>query len=63
MLLNALQRQQYPQLSEEEVKAKGQVWKSCDEKEQERRRAFCQDMLHHQQEVRSTALTSVRTGG
>lgn len=56
--LNTLQRQQYPQLPEEVVKAKGQDWKTWDEKELERRRAFCQDILQHQQEVSSVILTS-----
>lgn len=56
--LNTLQRQQYPQLPEEVVQAKGQDWKSWDEKELERRRASCQDILQHQHEVSSVILTS-----
>lgn len=66
MWVLALQLQQYPHLSEEEVKDKGQVWKTWDEKEQERRRAFCQEILQHQQEVSSTIVTSelhVQTAG
>lgn len=55
---NTLQRQQYPQLPEEVVKAKGQDWKTWDEKERERRRAFCQDILQHQQEVSLVIVTS-----
>eukprot|EP00066_Takifugu_rubripes_P020535 XP_011609801.1 PREDICTED: transcriptional regulator ATRX-like isoform X2 [Takifugu rubripes] len=59
-------RQQYPHLSEEEVKIKGQVWKTWDEKEQERRRAFCQDVLQHQRDLTcriDTILKSRRTEG
>lgn len=48
------------------MKVKGQVWKTWDEKEQERRRAFCQDILQHQREVSSAIVTSelyVQTAG
>lgn len=40
------------------MKVKSQVWKTWDEKEQERRRAFCQDILQHQREVGSVVVTS-----
>lgn len=40
------------------MKVKGQVWKTWDENEQERRRAFCQDVLQHQREVSSARVRS-----
>lgn len=46
-----LQRQQYPQLPEAEVKIKAEIWRLCDEREQERRRAFYRDVLAQQQSV------------
>lgn len=46
-----LQRQQYPNLPEPEVRQKAELWKQCDEKEQERRRAFYRDIFSKQQSV------------
>lgn len=46
-----LQRQQYPDLVEPEVRQKAELWKQSDEREQERRRAFYQDVLAKQQSV------------
>lgn len=45
------QRQQYPQLPEAAVKTKAEIWKLCDEKEQERRQALYRDVLAQQQSV------------
>ncbi|XP_038565073.1 transcriptional regulator ATRX-like isoform X1 [Micropterus salmoides] len=44
-------RQQYPQLPEAEVKIKAEIWRLCDEREQERRRAFYRDVLAQQQSL------------
>lgn len=49
--LFVLQRQQYPYLPEEQIKTKAHIWKICDEKDQERRRAFYRDVLTQQQLV------------
>uniref|UniRef100_A0A8D3B6P2 DNA helicase n=1 Tax=Scophthalmus maximus TaxID=52904 RepID=A0A8D3B6P2_SCOMX len=46
-----LQRMQYPQLPEDEVKSKADIWRQCDGKEQERRQAFYRDVLAQQQTV------------
>lgn len=46
-----LQQQQYPHLPEDQVKYKAVVWKTYDEKEQERGKAFYQDILAQQQLV------------
>ncbi|XP_044079309.1 transcriptional regulator ATRX-like isoform X2 [Siniperca chuatsi] len=43
--------QQYPLLPEAEVKVKAEIWKLCDQKEQERRRAFYRDVLAQQQSL------------
>ncbi|XP_026183352.1 transcriptional regulator ATRX-like [Mastacembelus armatus] len=43
--------QQYPHLSEDEVKVKAQIWKLCDEKEQDRRKASYQEVLGQQQSL------------
>ncbi|XP_035480151.2 transcriptional regulator ATRX-like isoform X2 [Scophthalmus maximus] len=42
-------RMQYPQLPEDEVKSKADIWRQCDGKEQERRQAFYRDVLAQQQ--------------
>ncbi|XP_076606647.1 transcriptional regulator ATRX-like [Chaetodon auriga] len=47
----SLLRQQYPQLPESEVKTKAQIWKTYDEKEQERRQAFYREVLTQQQSL------------
>ncbi|XP_042354711.1 transcriptional regulator ATRX-like [Plectropomus leopardus] len=44
-------RQQYPLLTEAMLKSKAEVWKVCDQKEQERRQAFYQDILSQQQKL------------
>ncbi|CAK6953614.1 transcriptional regulator ATRX-like [Scomber scombrus] len=46
-----LLRQQYPDLPHPEVRQKAELWKQSDEKEQERRRAFYQDVLAKQQSL------------
>lgn len=46
-----LQRQQYPDLPEPEVKLKAELWRQCDEKEQQRRTAFYREHLLNQQAV------------
>ncbi|XP_037323682.2 transcriptional regulator ATRX-like isoform X2 [Pungitius pungitius] len=47
-------RQQYPVLPEAEVVAKAMAWKVYDEKEQERRQAFYQDIFTQQQRLMSS---------
>lgn len=47
----SLTRRQYPQLPEAEVRTKAQIWKMCDEKEQERREAIYRDVLAQQQSL------------
>ncbi|XP_020485879.2 transcriptional regulator ATRX [Labrus bergylta] len=42
-------RQQNPQLPEALIQSKAQTWKVCDEKEQQRRQAFYQEVLSQQQ--------------
>ncbi|XP_029029698.1 transcriptional regulator ATRX-like [Betta splendens] len=42
-------KQQYPYLRDEEVQNKAQTWKTCDEKDQERKRALYQEVLRQQQ--------------
>ncbi|KAF7660869.1 hypothetical protein LDENG_00273290 [Lucifuga dentata] len=44
-------RQQYPHLLEVELKSKAEIWKRCDEKEKERRKAFYRDVLAQQQKL------------
>lgn len=51
--LFTVQREQYPQLPEDEVKTKAHIWKECDEKEHKRRQAFYRDVLTQQQSVSS----------
>ncbi|XP_023260466.1 transcriptional regulator ATRX-like [Seriola lalandi dorsalis] len=40
---------QYPQLPEDHIKTKAEIWRLCDEKEQERRQAFYREILAQQQ--------------
>nr|XP_046267251.1 transcriptional regulator ATRX-like isoform X2 [Scatophagus argus] len=46
-----LVRQQYPHLPERDVQTKAQIWKTYDEKEQERRQAFYREVLTQQQSL------------
>ncbi|XP_034461776.1 transcriptional regulator ATRX-like [Hippoglossus hippoglossus] len=42
-------RQQYPHLLEHEMKIKAEIWRTCDQKEQDRRKAFYKEVLSQQQ--------------
>ncbi|XP_060941507.1 transcriptional regulator ATRX-like isoform X2 [Limanda limanda] len=41
-------RQQYPHLLEQEMKIKADIWRACDQKEQDRRKAFYKEVLSQQ---------------